>query len=333
MPDRRRSDHVVLVGDIGGTYARFALARDGILLNEPARLERARWPDLAGACRDYLADHAGGLRIDGASIAAAGRVQDGRIAMTNADWSVDPTVLSDELGVRAPNVAVLNDFAALAWALPALREDELLPLPGGAAARAGGTPPVRGSGGHRVVFGPGTGLGVAAMLDGPDGARPLSTEGGHASAAAETEFERTAAAFAARRFGRASWERVLSGPGLALLHEVARLQAGLPGDGGDAADTVEACRRGDPAALQATRAFVGWLGAFAGDLALLYDAGGGVVIAGGVLPRIAAVMPLDGLRERFEAKGRFAPWLAGVPLGLLNSPFAALRGAARAYRG
>ena len=200
-------------------------------------------------------------------------------------------------------------------------------------AVAGGSPPMRGTGGHRVVLGPGTGLGVAAMLDLPEGGRPLSSEGGHASAAAQTAFEQAAVDFAARRFGRASWERVLSGPGLALLHEVARREAGLPGDGGDAADTLEACRRGDPAAVRATRAFVEWLGAFAGDLALLYDATGGVVIAGGVLPRIASVMPLDGLRDRFEAKGRFAPWLAGVPLVLLNAPFAALRGAALAYRG
>lgn len=333
MPEPSRSDHVVLVGDIGGTYARFALARDGVLLNEPSRVERARWPDLAGACRSYLVEHGRGLRIDGAAIAAAGRVQDGRITMTNADWSVDPAVLSAELGVRATHVRVLNDFAALAWALPALRDDELLPLPGGAAARAGAAPPTSSRGGHRVVLGPGTGLGVAAMLQWPEGGRPLSTEGGHASAAAETEFEQAAVAYAARRFGRASWERVLSGPGLALLHEVARVQAGLPADGGDAADTLEACRRGEPAAIRATRAFVEWLGAFAGDLALSYDAAGGVVIAGGVLPRIAAVMPLDGLRTRFEAKGRFSPWLAEVPLARLNAPFAALRGAALAYRG
>jgi glucokinase len=86
-------------------------------------------------------------------------------------------------------------------------------------------------------------------------------------------------------------------------------------------------------ALRAAHAFVGLLGAFAGDLALIYDAQGGVVIAGGIVPRLAAVMPLDALRERFEAKGRFADWLATVPVGLLTAPYAALRGAAIAYRG
>ncbi|HMS81038.1 MAG TPA: glucokinase, partial [Burkholderiaceae bacterium] len=93
-----------------------------------------------------------------------------------------------------------------------------------------------------------------------------------------------------------------------------------------------ACSRGEPAAARAARAFVELLGAFAGDLALIYDAAGGVVVAGGVVPRIATALPLDGLRTRFEAKGRFADWLATVPVGVLTAPFAALRGAAVAYR-
>ncbi|MEI7446731.1 MAG: glucokinase, partial [Burkholderiales bacterium] len=94
-----------------------------------------------------------------------------------------------------------------------------------------------------------------------------------------------------------------------------------------------ACTRGDADARRATRAFVELLGAYAGDLALLFDATGGVVIGGGIVPRIAQLMPLDVMRARFEAKGRFAEALAGVPLAVLASPFAALRGAALAYRG
>ncbi len=327
-----RRDHVVLVGDIGGTYARFALARDGTLLNAPQRVERAGWPDLASACRHYLDAHARGPRIDGASIAAAGRVHDGRIAMTNADWSIDPPALAAELGLRAHRVTVLNDFGALAWSLPGLAADELAPVPGGAAARAGGPPPVGAPLGHRVVVGPGSGLGVAALVRTPHGWQPLASEGGHASCAAETPFEQAAHALAARRFGRVSWERLLSGPGLALLHEVACLEAGLPAPPGGAAACVEGCSRGEPAATRAARGFVELLGAFAGDLALIYDAAGGVVVAGGVVPRIATALPLDGLRTRFEAKGRFADWLATVPVGVLTAPFAALRGAAVAYR-
>lgn len=332
-PRERRAEHVVLVGDVGGTFARFALARDGTLLNAPERVERARWPDLASACRHYLSAHGHGLRIDGAAIAAAGRVQDARITMTNADWSVDPPALAAELGLRTHRVTVLNDFGALAWSLPWLAADELAPLPGGAAARAGRPPPAGPAHGHRVVVGPGTGLGVAAVVHTAHGWQPLASEGGHASCAAETPFEQAAHALAARRFGRVSWERLLSGPGLALLHEAACLEAGVPPPRGGAAAVVEGCARGDATAIRAARTFVELLGAFAGDLALIYDAAGGVVVAGGVVPRIAAVLPLDPLRGRFEAKGRFADWLATVPVGLLTAPYAALRGAAIAYRG
>jgi len=324
----QRRDHVVLVGDIGGTFARFALARDGTLLNPPQRLERGQWPDLTAACRHYLVEHGDRLRIDGVSIAAAGRFQDGRIAMTNAAWSVDPAVLAADLGVRTEQVAVLNDFGALAWALPALSAEELIPVP---ATGPAGTVAGRADG-NRVVVGPGTGLGVAALLRTGTGWHPLPTEGGHVSCAAETPLEQAALALAAGRFGRVSWERVLSGPGLALVHEAARREAGLAPDGADAAGVVERCARGDPAALRAARTFVEWLGAFAGDLAMLYDAAGGVVVAGGVVPRIGAVLPLDTVRRRFESKGRFEPWLRTVPLDLLAAPFAALQGAAIAYR-
>jgi glucokinase len=329
MTDRR--DHVVLVADIGGTFARFALARDGRLLNAPTQVERARHPDAASACRTYLTDHGNGLRIEGAAIAGAGRVVGGRIAMTNADWSIDPEALAGELGLRASRVRVLNDFGALAWSLPSLPPDELLPVRGGARALDGRTPAAADPAGHRVVLGPGSGLGVAAVLRVGDAWVPVATEGGHVSSAPETPLELAAHALAARRFGRVSWERLLSGPGLALLHETACAEAGATPPEGGARGTLDACARGDAAAVRATRCFLELLGAYAGDLALLYDAVGGVVIAGGIVPRIAQVMPLDGVRTRFEAKGRFAGWMADVPLGLLVSPSAALRGAAIAY--
>lgn len=331
MPDDgvARRDHLVLAADVGGTFVRFALARSGTLIGEPVRLERGGFPDLAAACRHWLGSAARGLRIDGAAIAAAGRVDDGRIAMTNAAWSIDPTALSAELGLRARRVTVLNDFAALAWALPSLAADELIAVPGGAALRDG-IAPTRG-GGHRVVVGPGSGLGVAASVVTPGGTWPIASEGGHASCAATLPLERTAEAIAVRRFGRASWERLLSGPGLSLLHEAACVEAGVAHHALEPAAVVTACGQGDAQATRATRTFVELLGAFAGDLALLYGAAGGVVVAGGIVPRIAEVMPLDRMRDRFEAKGRFAPWLQQVPLDRLASPFAALRGAALAY--
>jgi glucokinase len=343
----------VLVADIGGTFARFALARDGVLVTEPVRIERASFDDLPQACLRFLAQP-GTVPIDGAAIAAAGQVHGDRIEMTNASWAVDARELEQAMGLPSGRILVLNDFGALAWALPTLSHDELVPLrsagPLEPLGRTQSEPPPDG---NRVIVGPGTGLGVAAAIRtrGPQDSRdapprgrgtprldtgwlPLATEGGHATFAPETAIERRAAAIAAHRFGRVSWERVVSGPGLELLHDAARDELGLAPAPADAARIVEAARRGDdPAALLAVDAFIALVGAFAGDLALLFNASGGVVIAGGVLPRLVGAHPFDGLRARFEDKGRFAPWLRNVPTSLLDSPFAALRGAALAWRG
>jgi glucokinase len=316
--------NTVLVADIGGTFARFALARNGTLVTEPVRLERAAYADLADACLQFLAQP-GMARVDGAAVAAAGQVQGDRIEMTNASWAVDAREIESKLGLARGRVVVLNDFGALAWALPTLSRSELAPL----GATKHGVPMPDG---NRVIVGPGTGLGVAAAIRTHDGWLPLATEGGHATFAPETPLEHRAAAIAAGRHGRVSWERVVSGPGLELLHAAAREELGLAPQQASAAQIVEAVGRGDdPAATLAVDAFIGLVGAFAGDLALLFNASGGVVIAGGVLPRLVHLHPFDGLRSRFEDKGRFAPWLHEVPTSLLDSPFAALRGAALAW--
>jgi glucokinase len=338
--DPARTAHTILVADIGGTFARFALARGGALQGEPTHVARDAFADLAAACADFLAAHAGrqdgthpgaphGAAIDGAVVAAAGQVHDDRIEMTNADWSIDARALEAALGLSRGAVTVLNDFGALAWALPSLGAADLVPV-----GRSGRDSPSPLPDGTRVIVGPGTGLGVAAAIRTGTAAGwlPLATEGGHATFAPETDLERTAAGLAAARYGRVSWERVVSGPGLELLNDAARIQLALPPAPLSAAEIVAAVARGDdPAATLAVDGFVSLIGAFAGDLALLFNASGGVVIAGGVLPRIAAVRPIDTLRERFEDKGRFASWLQGVPTSLLAAPFAALRGAAMAY--
>ena len=328
-----RSEHVVLAGDVGGTFVRLVLARNGVLLGVPQELARERFTDLADACGDFLDRHGVGLRIDGISFGAAGRLQQGQIALTNGNWLIDPQSLADALGLRPGRVHLLNDFAALAWALPTLHADELIAAPGSVAELAGRGRPIGSIDGNRVVVGPGTGLGVAAMIRSAGRWHPLATEGGHVSFAAETPFEFAAAQLAAARFGHVSWERLLSGPGLALLRDAALIEAGRVPDTLDSAMVIETLGRADAASLRAARSFIELLGAFAGDLALLYEASGGVVIAGGIMPRLARVLPLEGLCTRFEAKGRYRPWLAGIPLDLMASPWASLRGAATAYVG
>jgi len=330
-PDESRREHLVLVADVGATYLRLALARNGRLLVPARRLERERHADFESACSQYLHETARGTRLEGASVAAAGRVSDGCIELTNAGWRIDPGVLASAFGLRTQRVTLLNDFEALAWSLPSLDAQEREDIPGRARGRS--LQAVDRPSGHRAVLGAGSGLGVAALLHTPTGWTPLATEGGHASFAPETDFERAAADLARARFGRASWERILSGPGLVLLHEAA-CQHLSPGSAQSALTpeaVVAACREGEASARLAVRSFVELLGAFAGDLALLYNASGGVMVGGGVVAELAQVVPFDGMGMRFEAKGRFRGWLEQVPLQRIAAPFAALRGAAIAY--
>lgn len=326
-----RSDHLILVADVGGTYLRCALARAGAVLNAPVRLERDRHQSLAQACQHYLSDAARGLHLEGASIAAAGRKHDGRIEMTNARWGIDPAPLADALGLRRSRICLLNDFEALAWSLPALDAADRIAIPGGARALAGQGSPKGDPSGHRVVLGPGTGLGVAATLRMGDAWHALATEGGHTGFAPQTRFEQAIGDLARSRLGRVSWERVLSGPGLTLIHEACAQFRGTPWHTTTAAGVVQACAQGDPIAVESVRTFIELLGTFAGDLALLYSSTGGVMLAGGVLTEIAAVMPLDAMRARFEDKGRFRPLLEAIPLDRIVADFAALKGAAMAY--
>lgn len=358
-PHHDPADPIVLVADVGGTFVRCALTRAGQLISEPIRLEGAHFDDLGAACRAFLATQRSVPSLAGASIAAAGRVRDGRIDMTNARWRITPDTLSRDLAVPVQGITLLNDFEALAWGATQLGTDDTQALPGGVRRGSMRAPPAADPRGHRALLGPGSGLGVAALIrtaasgatataprvhvqggrpaHGSDARAstwlPLATEGGHASFAPETPFEHEVAQLGAARFGRTSWERVLSGPGLVLLHEAALRHAGQhDAAGADAAAVLKACARGQPAARLAVDSFLGLLGAFAGDLALLYQASAGVLIAGGVLGHVAQVADLTPVRRRFEAKGRFSGWLEEIPLAHVVSPHLALLGAARAWQ-
>ncbi len=333
VPQPLRREHLVLVADVGGTYLRLGLARNHALIAPASHFERERFPDLESACARFLNEQPAGVRPDGASIAAAGPLKDGCIELTNAGWRIEPLRLASAIGLHPSRVKLLNDFEAMAWALPQLESHDRAVIPGGAFSRRGDPAPTGHPQGHQAILGPGTGLGVAALLKTEAGYRPLATEGGHASLAPETRFERVVAERAVQRYGRASWERVLSGPGLVLLYEAAlhdsdaRATPSIDHPG----NVLQACVQGDAHALLAAQTFVALLGAFAGDLALLYNASGGITVGGGMMAALAQAVPLEGMRERFEAKGRFAPWLQQIPLQRVVTPFMELRGAAAAY--
>lgn len=323
MADRQSGPgEAALVGDIGSTNVRFALVPLG---GPPARLDAvASLPcrehgGLVEAVEDYLSG-VGVKRPRNAAVAVAGPVTGDRVALTNLDWSFSIEATRQALGLE--RLLVLNDFSAVARSLRHLEAADLISLGGGA--------PVAGE--PLAVIGPGTGLGVSALVPCGRQWRPLASEGGHASLAPVTEREEAVAAWLRRRYGRVSWERVLSGPGLVNLYAaVAALEgrmiaeADLPGP---AAVTGRGLDGSCKLCGEALDLFCAMLGTAAGDLALVVGARGGVYLAGGIAPRLRDLLPRSAFRQRFEAKGRLSAYAAAIPAQLVMAPHAGLVGAA-----
>lgn len=297
-----------LLADIGGTNARFALLRNG-RIGEIERYAVAAHPDLASAARHFLAGLRPAVAVDRAAIAVAGPVSHGEARLTNANWQVSARALSHAFGWSP--VAVLNDFAAIALALPRLRADDLVPIGNGEAE--GGAP--------LAVLGPGTGLGVAGLIPTRPAPVPLVTEGGHVTMPAADDDDALVIGRLRQRYGHVSAERILSGHGLVTLYGVLAEFEGREAPEVDAAAVVDAACRGDDAlARAALDRFCAMLGTVAGDLALTVGARGGVYIAGGMVPRFIGLLRASEFRERFEAKGRFREYLAAVPTWVVTRP-------------
>jgi glucokinase len=318
-----------LVADVGGTNARFALVdrRAGLpALAHERSLACAEFASLQHAIEHYLAGT--GARPARAAIAVASPVTGDAIRLTNRAWSFSRRELEHALGLE--RLLVLNDFGAVAWAVPALARADRETLHGDADAPLVG--PV-------TVLGPGTGLGVALLAGGGAGGwSAIETEGGHVTFAPVGDEERQIARWTDARFGRTSNERVLSGAGLS--HIDAALAAG---DGTPTLDSLQAPLR-DPAAivaaalaghdLPARRAlarFCAILGSVAGDAALIHGART-VMIAGGIVPRFVPSLRASAFRERFLAKGRLAALLESVAIHVVTHPMPGLLGAAVALR-
>jgi glucokinase len=314
---RVSSENTALVADIGGTHVRFGLATpSGIDSTET--LLCADFPSLTEAARSYLA------RFDGtaprqAAFAVAAPVQGDVVNMTNHVWGFSIEAVRRELGVE--RLEVLNDFAALALALPTLAGEDLQPIKSGdLSARA-----------PKAVLGPGTGLGVAALVPSGGGWVPVTTEGGHRDLAAQSDREWQVVRQLQERFRHVSVERALSGPGLVNLYEAVSRLAGEEPQSLTPAAVVAGAREGDcPSCREAAELFSTWLGAVASDLALTLGAFGGIYLGGGVLPKMGPVFDLGRFRERFLAKGRFADYLKPVPVSIILRPHATLLGAANA---
>jgi glucokinase len=314
-----------LLADIGGTNARFGWLADGAIeVTQVATLRGADHSSPGAAAAAYLARLAQTLGHDyrppqAGAFAVATAVGDDRIAFTNSEWAFSRRETRQALGLR--ELLVLNDFEALALSLPRL---------GAAQLRAvGATPaPARGA---LAVIGPGTGLGVAGLVPTPHGWVAVPGEGGHATLAAADDFESALLGAVRRRHAHVSAERLLSGIGLPVLHAAVAEVLGQPAPTLAApGEIVDAAHSGDALSQRTVACFCELLGSFAGSVALVLGARGGVYVGGGIVPRLGALFLASRFRERFEAKGRFQGYLQAIPIWLITDTLAALSGAALA---
>jgi glucokinase len=311
-----------LVGDIGGTHARFARVHGPTSgAREVARYRCADFPSLGHALQRYQDEHPGAA-ARACALGVATPINGDHVQLTNSSWSFSIRELQQGLGVD--RLLVLNDFTALALALPALSSAEL--------RQVGGGRPVPHA--PLALIGPGTGLGVSGLLPLPDGRGHVAIggEGGHVTLAACDQEETAVLAHMQQHFGHVSAERALSGPGLENLYRSVLEIAGYMPQPRAAHEIADAALNGsDCASEHALTIFCSLLGQVAGNLALTLGARGGVYIGGGIVPRLGRWLDQSPFRERFEAKGRFASYLAAIPVFVVQSEVSpALIGASRA---
>lgn len=318
---------LALVADIGGTHARFALADGGraapLLMETVHQLDVADFPSLVAAAQHYLGSVPSVPKaLDRAVLAVAGRV-DGDIArITNHPWLISRQDTAIALGLDAGSVRLVNDFTAQAMAASLLTGVDLAPI---------GPVPLLPPGGDArsyAVIGPGTGLGVSALMIREGRNFALETEGGHVSFAASTAEEAEIWKLLSGKFGRVSNERLLSGRGLCNIHWALRC---LGGDANPAAtrpqDITAGAHAGDATCLRAVEIFCEVFGTIAGDLVLTLGSWDGVFLSGGLVPKLLRELQGQAFRRRFEAKGRFSEAMSRVPVLAVMHPQAGLLGA------
>jgi glucokinase len=308
-----------LLADIGGTNARFGVE------TAPKRIEAiwtadcAAYPTLGAALVHYLAQPAtvaaGGYQARLAGIAIANPIDGDWVRMTNHHWSFSIEAVCSQFSLKS--LVVVNDFTALASALPHLDASHMRQI-GGGTARAGG---VVG------LVGAGTGLGVSGLV--PAGARwiALDSEGGHSTFAPMSEREIDILRYARRFHEHVSSERLVSGIGLGLVYRALAERGRVEADNLSAPEIVERGLRGNcPLCVETLEAFCEMLGTVAGNVALTLGAKGGIYIGGGIVPRMGDFFARSGFRARFEQKGRFSDYLANIATFVITDDYPALIG-------
>ncbi len=324
VPGAPSTAEPTLVADIGGTHARFALARaDGggrYRLDQVATVKVKDYPRIEDAAAAYLA------RVDGARprrgcLAAAGPIHGEEVSFTNSPWRFTTRALAAAL--RFDTLLAVNDFAAFARGAVATTAADVAPVLEGEAE----------PGAPIAVLGPGTGLGLGVVIPAPHGGAPrvLATEGGHAAFAPHDAVEAEIWRILHAQYGYVSYEMVACGAGLARIHHTlaamsgaARAPAPLAPD-----DVTAAAGAGrHPLARRAVDVFCAILGGYASDAVVMLGARGGVYLGGGILPKITPMLMASAFGARFRDKGAMSPFVADTPVWLVTREGVALTGAA-----
>jgi glucokinase len=304
-----------LVADIGGTYARFTLETAPGVFEHTATLRCADHADFHAAVGAYLKTLASG-RIAHAAVAIANPVEGDEVRMTNYHWQFSIETMREKLGFDT--LVVVNDFTALAMALPRLASADRRQVGGGQARE------------HSVVgiLGSGSGLGVSGLIPADDGWIALGTEGGHTSFSPRDERELAILHFAWKQLPHVSFERLLSGPGLELIYRALADRAGARAAKGLSAPEItrRALAASDAVCVETLDAFCAMLGTAAANLAVTLGALGGIYIGGGIVPRLGDTFDRSRFRQRFEDKGRFSSYLAQIPTWVITAENATFHG-------
>jgi glucokinase len=310
-----------LVGDIGGTNIRFAISDfDELTIDHFASLRTADFASPQEALKQYLRTIPS--CPDRVGLAVAGPVLGGAATMSHVPWSFTKDDIRAVTG--AQEVQLINNFEAVALMVPHLTDFDLVTI--------GKTRPAVPMA-TKVVIGVGTGLGVAALFTSPSGSFTTAGEGGHASLGAsnETELVRMLAVTAGHDYPAA--EHLLSGAGLSALYQTIAKETGIAVRPLDAPEVIKAAASGEDAVAESSLTqFAAWLGRFAGDVALLYGARGGVFLAGGIPSAIINTLNADAFETAFRARGRLTPYAASIPIHVIKAASdAGLRGAALTF--
>jgi glucokinase len=307
----------ILVGDIGGTNARFAVIEHaGAATGEPQIVHTADFATIDDAIRAAVLQRLG-VQPRSALLAIAGPVIGDEIPLTNCPWIVKPKAMAKTVGLM--DVMILNDFEAQALAVVALGEHHLEKIGGGDALPHAG----------RAVLGPGTGLGVAGLLKSDGKWIPVPGEGGHMDIGPRTPRDYQVWPHIEPLEGRVSGEQILSGRGLVNTYRAVAVTEGrTPAFTTPAEVTKAALDKTDAVAEEALQLFVTCLGRTAGDVALVFKAQGGVYLAGGIAQKIVPALKAGNFRAAFNDKAPHSEWMAEIPVYVITDPLGALAGLA-----